>query len=706
MFNEKSYVFNLGNTPVTISTGKIARQAGGSVMVQAGKTVLLLTATRSKEVRDGQDFFPLTVDYIEKFYASGKFPGGFIKRESRPSTAEILIARLVDRPIRPLFPDGFLNGVHITITVMSFDEVNMPENLATIGVSAALGLSDIPFIGTVAGVTVGYVDGQCVLSPTAEQLENGAIYLSVAGTKDAITMVEAGAREVSEEIMLEAIMFGHDRIKEICAEQDKFLEQFNVQKYNFVKKEVSPEVKEFVEASKGKLEEAILTDGKQERYDAIDELEAQLLEGFTARYENGELPSEIAKEIKNHYHELMKNIVRDAIINKEYRPDGRKTTEIRAIDVEVDTLPMPHGSALFTRGETQALVTVTLGSKTDEQIVDGMEDELRKKFFLHYNFPPFSVGEAGFMRAPGRRELGHGSLAERALKYVMPEQEKFPYTVRLVSEITESNGSSSQASICGGSLALMAAGVPIKSTVAGIAMGLIKEGDAFTVLTDIQGLEDHLGDMDFKVAGTREGITAIQMDIKIDGIDREVFKIALKQALDARLEIIDKMEAVIKEARPEVAENAPKIEYLKIDTSKIAALIGPGGKVIKGIIEETGVSIDIEDDGSVAIFGRDPEGMRRALELVKLQTQSVELNAVYKGKVIKIAKFGAFVEVLPGKEGLLHISEISKERVNNVEDVLKEGQIVDVKVITLEDENKFNLSMKALVVEEKKEENQ
>ena len=589
---------------------------------------------------------------------------------------------------------------------MSFDELNMPENLATIGVSAALGLSDIPFIGTVAGVTVGYVDGQCVLSPTAEQLENGAIYLSVAGTKDAITMVEAGAREVSEEIMLEAIMFGHDRIKEICAEQDKFLEQFNVQKYNFVKKEVSPEVKEFVKASKGKLEEAILTDGKQERYDAIDELEAQLLEGFTARYENGELPSEIAKEIKNHYHELMKNIVRDAIINKEYRPDGRKTTEIRAIDVEVDTLPMPHGSALFTRGETQALVTVTLGSKTDEQIVDGMEDELRKKFFLHYNFPPFSVGEAGFMRAPGRRELGHGSLAERALKYVMPEQEKFPYTVRLVSEITESNGSSSQASICGGSLALMAAGVPIKSTVAGIAMGLIKEGDAFTVLTDIQGLEDHLGDMDFKVAGTREGITAIQMDIKIDGIDREVFKIALKQALDARLEIIDKMEAVIKEARPEVAENAPKIEYLKIDTSKIAALIGPGGKVIKGIIEETGVSIDIEDDGSVAIFGRDPEGMRRALELVKLQTQSVELNAVYKGKVIKIAKFGAFVEVLPGKEGLLHISEISKERVNNVEDVLKEGQIVDVKVITLEDENKFNLSMKALVVEEKKEENQ
>ena len=391
MFNEKSYVFNLGNTPVTISTGKIARQAGGSVMVQAGKTVLLVTATRSKEVRDGQDFFPLTVDYIEKFYASGKFPGGFIKRESRPSTAEILIARLVDRPIRPLFPDGFLNGVHITITVMSFDEVNMPENLATIGVSAALGLSDIPFIGTVAGVTVGYVDGQCVLSPTAEQLENGAIYLSVAGTKDAITMVEAGAREVSEEIMLEAIMFGHDRIKEICAEQDKFLEQFNVQKYNFVKKEVSPEVKEFVEASKGKLEEAILTDGKQERYDAIDELEAQLLEGFTARYENGELPSEIAKEIKNHYHELMKNIVRDAIINKEYRPDGRKTTEIRAIDVEVDTLPMPHGSALFTRGETQALVIATLGTKDDEQIVDGLDEEIKKKTYFLIKTSKFSV---------------------------------------------------------------------------------------------------------------------------------------------------------------------------------------------------------------------------------------------------------------------------------------------------------------------------
>ena len=699
MFNEKSYVFNLGNTPVTISTGKIARQAGGSVMVQAGKTVLLVTATRSKEVRDGQDFFPLTVDYIEKFYASGKFPGGFIKRESRPSTAEILIARLVDRPIRPLFPDGFLNGVHITITVMSFDEVNMPENLATIGVSAALGLSDIPFIGTVAGVTVGYVDGQCVLSPTAEQLENGAIYLSVAGTKDAITMVEAGAREVSEEIMLEAIMFGHDRIKEICAEQDKFLEQFNVQKYNFVKKEVSPEVKEFVEASKGKLEEAILTDGKQERYDAIDALEAELLEGFTARYENGELPSEIGKEIKNHYHELMKNIVRDAIINKEYRPDGRKTTEIRAIDVEVDTLPMPHGSALFTRGETQALVTVTLGSKTDEQIVDGMEDELRKKFFLHYNFPPFSVGEAGFMRAPGRRELGHGSLAERALRYVMPSEEEFPYTVRLVSEITESNGSSSQASICGGSLALMAAGVPVKAPVAGIAMGLIKEGDDFVVLTDIMGIEDHLGDMDFKVAGTKVGITALQMDIKISGISREVMDIALNQALEARLEILEKMNSVIAEPKSEISSYAPRIHTLTIPTDKIATLIGPAGKNIKAIIEATGAKIDIEDTGKVAIFTNDGDMLKETVKLIDALIKDVEIGQVYLGKVTKVMKFGAFMEVLPGKEGLLHVSEIDVKRVENVEAVLKEGDEFEVKVISIE-KGKVNLSRKILLVAE------
>ena len=706
MFDEKTYEFQVGTQTIKLSTGKVARQAGGSVMIQAGGTVLLVTATRSKDVKDGQDFFPLTVDYIEKFYASGKFPGGFIKRESKPSTEEILISRLIDRPIRPLFPEGFLNAVHIVITVMSADGINQPENLATIGVSAALGLSDIPFAGTVAGVTVGYIDGEYILNPTAEQLENGDIHLSVAGTKEAVTMVEAGAREVSEEVMLEAIMFGHEKIKEICAEQDKFLSQFEIEKYEFEKAEVDAEIKGYLDSYEKELEEAIMTPGKLEKYEAIDNLEIKLYEDFLNKLESEEkeISETLEKEFKNYYHDLEKKIVREAILYKKYRPDGRETKEIRPIDVEIDTLPVPHGSALFTRGETQALVVATLGSKADEQIVDGMESETRKKFFLHYNFPPYSVGEAGFMRAPGRRELGHGNLAERALKYVMPSEEKFPYTVRLVSEITESNGSSSQASICGGSLALMAAGVPIKSTVAGIAMGLVKEGDTFTVLTDIQGLEDHLGDMDFKVAGTKDGITAIQMDIKIEGINREIMEIALKQAFEGRMFIMEKMEAVISEPRKEVSENAPKIELMKIDPSKIAGLIGPGGKTIKAIIEETGVSIDIEDDGNVSIFGKDSEGMKKALELVKAQTQSVELNAVYDGKVTKITKFGAFVEVLPGKEGLLHISEISDKRVAKVEDVLKEGQIVKVKVITLEDENKFNLSMKALISKENKEE--
>lgn len=706
MFDEKTYEFQVGTQTIKLSTGKVARQAGGSVMIQAGGTVLLVTATRSKDVKDGQDFFPLTVDYIEKFYASGKFPGGFIKRESKPSTEEILISRLIDRPIRPLFPEGFLNAVHIVITVMSADGINQPENLATIGVSVALGLSDIPFAGTVAGVTVGYIDGEYILNPTAEQLENGDIHLSVAGTKEAVTMVEAGAREVSEEVMLEAIMFGHEKIKEICAEQDKFLSQFEIEKYEFEKAEVDAEIKEYLDSYEKELEEAIMTPGKLEKYEAIDNLEIKLYEDFLNKLESEEkeISETLEKEFKNYYHDLEKKIVREAILYKKYRPDGRETKEIRPIDVEIDTLPVPHGSALFTRGETQALVVATLGSKADEQIVDGMESETRKKFFLHYNFPPYSVGEAGFMRAPGRRELGHGNLAERALKYVMPSEEKFPYTVRLVSEITESNGSSSQASICGGSLALMAAGVPIKSTVAGIAMGLVKEGDTFTVLTDIQGLEDHLGDMDFKVAGTKDGITAIQMDIKIEGINREIMEIALKQAFEGRMFIMEKMEAVISEPRKEVSENAPKIELMKIDPSKIAGLIGPGGKTIKAIIEETGVSIDIEDDGNVSIFGKDSEGMKKALELVKAQTQSVELNAVYDGKVTKITKFGAFVEVLPGKEGLLHISEISDKRVAKVEDVLKEGQTVKVKVITLEDENKFNLSMKALISKENKEE--
>ena len=720
MFDKKTYKLNAGNEIMTVETGEVARQAGGSVLISKGDTTLLVTATRSKDVKEGQDFFPLTVDYIEKFYSTGKFPGGFIKRESKPSTEEIIISRLIDRPIRPLFPEGFFNGVHMVVNVISFDGVNMPEDIATVGVSFALGLSDIPFAGPVAGVTVGYINGEYVLNPKGEDRENTKIYLSVAGTKSAVTMVEAGSSEVTEEEMLGAIIFGHDNIKKLCEEQENILNELNIEKMEFVAPVADERVRNFLDQYVGELKEAILVPGKLEKYEAIDKLEESLLEVFkfnmAKEIMSRELTEEeklaeligasktksldtLVKEFKNYYHDLEKKIVRELIIFDKYRADGRKIDEIRPLDAKVDILKMPHGSALFTRGETQALVTATLGSKEDEQIIDGIEGEYTKKFFLHYNFPPFSVGEAGFMRAPGRRELGHGNLAERALKAVMPSIDDFPYTVRVVSEITESNGSSSQASICGGSLALMAAGVPIKGTVAGIAMGLIKEGDDFTVLTDIQGLEDHLGDMDFKVAGTREGITAIQMDIKIEGITREIMEIALKQAHSARMHIIDVMEKAIPEPRKELHANAPKIINLKISPNKIAALIGPAGKTIKAIIEETEVKIDVDDDGRVAIFGTDMDKMNRALELVKQYTFIAEVGQVFKGRVTKLAKFGAFVEVVPGTEGLLHISEISNKRIKEVEEVLKVNDIVDVKVIAVEDD-KFSLSMKALLKKE------
>ena len=720
MFDKKTYKLNAGNEIITVETGEVARQAGGSVLISKGDTTLLVTATRSKDVKEGQDFFPLTVDYIEKFYSTGKFPGGFIKRESKPSTEEVLISRLIDRPIRPLFPEGFFNGVHIVVNVISFDGINMPEDIATVGVSFALGLSDIPFAGPVAGVTVGYINGEYILNPKGEDRENTKIYLSVAGTKSAVTMVEAGSSEVTEEEMLGAIIFGHDNIKKLCEEQENILNELNIEKMEFVAPVADERVRNFLDQYVGELKEAILVPGKLEKYEAIDKLEESLLEVFkfnmAKEIMSRELTEEeklaeligasktksldtLVKEFKNYYHDLEKKIVRELIIFDKYRADGRKIDEIRPLDAKVDILKMPHGSALFTRGETQALVTATLGSKEDEQIIDGIEGEYTKKFFLHYNFPPFSVGEAGFMRAPGRRELGHGNLAERALKAVMPSIDDFPYTVRVVSEITESNGSSSQASICGGSLALMAAGVPIKGTVAGIAMGLIKEGDDFTVLTDIQGLEDHLGDMDFKVAGTREGITAIQMDIKIEGITREIMEIALKQAHSARMHIIDVMEKAIPEPRKELHANAPKIINLKISPNKIAALIGPAGKTIKAIIEETEVKIDVDDDGRVAIFGTDMDKMNRALELVKQYTFIAEVGQVFKGRVTKLAKFGAFVEVVPGTEGLLHISEISNKRIKEVEEVLKVNDIVDVKVIAVEDD-KFSLSMKALLKKE------
>ena len=662
MFDERKVQMELAGRTLTFSTGKIARQSCGAVMVQYGDTVLLSTVNRSKEPRKENDFFPLTVDYIEKFYAAGKFPGGFNKREGKPSTNATLTARLIDRPIRPMFPDGFNYDVHIVNTVFSFDEKNTPDYLGIIGSSMALMLSDLPFLGPVAGVVIGYKNGEFILNPTPEDLETSELELSVAGTREAINMVEAGANELDEETMLKAIMFAHENIKKICDFQEAFAKEVGKEKMEFVKPEVMPLVKNFIdERGMERLQAAVLTLGKKNREEAVDSLEEELLETFKVEnYGEGEeveIPEDVLIEFKGYYHDLMKKLVRDAILYHKHRADGRKTTEIRPLFAEVNCLPIPHGSAMFTRGETQAVVITTLGTKEDEQLVDDLEKEYYKKFYLHYNFPPYSVGETGRMGSPGRRELGHGSLAERALKYVIPSEEEFPYTIRVVSEITESNGSSSQASICGGSLSLMAAGVPIKEHVAGIAMGLIKEGDEFTVLTDIMGLEDHLGDMDFKVAGTKNGITALQMDIKITGITEEIMRIALKQALDARNEILELMNNTIPAPAP-IKSNVPRIYQMNIPTDKIAVLIGPGGKNIKGIIDQTGATVDINDDGKVSIFCKDEVALNETVKLVNSFVKDVEVGEVYSGKVVSIQKFGAFMEILPGKEGLLHVSEI------------------------------------------------
>ena len=697
MFDERKVQMELAGRTLTFSTGKIARQSCGAVMVQYGDTVLLSTVNRSKEPRKENDFFPLTVDYIEKFYAAGKFPGGFNKREGKPSTNATLTARLIDRPIRPMFPDGFNYDVHIVNTVFSYDEKNTPDYLGIIGSSMALMLSDLPFLGPVAGVVIGYKDGEFILNPTPEELETSELELSVAGTKDAINMVEAGAKELDEETMLKAIMFAHENIKKICEFQEAFASEVGKEKMEFVKPEVMPLVKNFIdERGMERLQAAVLTLGKKNREEAVDSLEEELLETFKVEnYGEGEeveIPEDVLIEFKGYYHDLMKKLVRDAILYHKHRVDGRKTTEIRPLFAEVDCLPVPHGSAMFTRGETQAVVFTTLGTKEDEQLVDDLEKEYYKKFYLHYNFPPYSVGETGRMGSPGRRELGHGSLAERALKYVIPSEEEFPYTIRVVSEITESNGSSSQASICGGSLSLMAAGVPIKEHVAGIAMGLIKEGEEFTVLTDIMGLEDHLGDMDFKVAGTKSGITALQMDIKITGITEEIMRIALNQALAARLEILELMNNTIPEPAA-IKPNVPRIHQMVIPTDKIAVLIGPGGKNIKGIIDQTGATVDINDDGKVSIFCKDEAALNETVKLVNSFVKDVEVGEIYSGRVVSIQKFGAFMEILPGKEGLLHVSEISQERVANVEDVVKVGDVFDVKVIST-DNGKISLSKK------------
>lgn len=697
MFDEKIMEFELAGRTLKVSTGKISRQSSGAVVIQYGDTVLLSTVNRSKEPRKGADFFPLTVDYIEKFYSTGKFPGGFNKREGRPSTNATLIARLIDRPIRPMFPEGFNYDVHIVNTVLSYDEKNTPDYLGIIGSSLALMISDIPFLGPVAGVTVGYKNGEFILNPTPQELEESDLDLSVAGSKEAVNMVEAGAKELDEETMLKAIMFAHDNIKKICEFQEKFAKAYGKENIEFAKEEVLEIVKTFIdEKGTEKLRAAVLTLGKKAREEAVDTLEEELLAEFIninyPEIPEEELPEDVIAEFKSYYHDLMKKLVREVILYNKFRVDGRKTTEIRPLDAQISVLPIPHGSALFTRGETQSLAITTLGTKDDEQLIDDLEKEYYKKFYLHYNFPPYSVGEVGRMGSPGRRELGHGSLAERALRYVIPSEEEFPYTIRVVSEITESNGSSSQASICGGSLSLMDAGVPIKEHVAGIAMGLIKEGEEFTVLTDIMGLEDHLGDMDFKVAGTKSGITALQMDIKITGITEEIMRIALSQALEARLQILDLMNATIP-APAELKPNVPRIKQLTIPKDKIAALIGPSGKNIKGIIEKTGATIDINDDGVVSVFSKDVNSLEETLKLIDSFVREVEYNEVYEGRVVSIMKFGAFMEILPGKEGLLHISEISKDRVENVEDVLQIGDVFKVRVISMEG-GKISLSKK------------
>ncbi|MDY2981418.1 polyribonucleotide nucleotidyltransferase [Fusobacterium sp.] len=704
MFNETKLELEIGGRTLSLSTGKFARQSNGAVMIQYGDTVMLCTVNRSKEGRAGSDFFPLTVDYIEKFYAAGKFPGGFNKRESRPSVDATLISRLTDRPIRPMFPDGFNYEVQIVDTIFSYDGENTPDYLCAIGSSAALMISDIPFLGPVASVIVGRnKDGEFILNPTPAELEESDLNLKVAGTKEAVNMVEAGAREMDEETMLKAIMFGHENIKKICEFQEEFTKLIGKEKIEFTKEEPNPVVKNFIDTNgEERLKQAVLTTGKQARQDAVDALKEELTAAFVnenyPEVPEEELPEDVMTEFDTYYDGLMKKLVREAILYHKHRVDGRKTDEIRPLYAEVGTLPMPHGSAMFTRGETQALVTVTLGSKANEQLIDTLDEEFYKRFYLHYNFPAYSVGEIGRNGAPGRRELGHGSLAERALSYVIPSEDVFPYTVRVVSDITESNGSSSQASICGGSLALMDAGVPIKEHVAGIAMGLVKEGEEFTVLTDIMGLEDHLGDMDFKVAGTKSGITALQMDIKITGITEEIMRIALNQAHKARIEILGVMNAAIPTPREELAPNAPRIYKMQIDVDKIGALIGPGGKNIKKIIDETGALVDIEDDGKVSIFCADLDALEHTVKLINYHVKDVEVGEVYRGKVVKIAKFGAFMEILPGKEGLLHVSEISTERVANVEDVLKEGDVFDVKVISNEG-GKISLSRKKVLLD-------
>ncbi|MFQ6007492.1 MAG: polyribonucleotide nucleotidyltransferase [Candidatus Zixiibacteriota bacterium] len=684
--------FELGGRNMIIECGKLAKQANGAVTVRYGDSMVISTVCAETEPKEGYDFFPLTVEYREKTYAAGKIPGGFFKREGRPSEKEILSSRIIDRPIRPLFPKDFRGETQCVTFVISHDQQNDTDVLALVGTAAALAVSDVPFEKTIAGVRVGRLNGQLVINPTIDELDESDINITLAGSADGITMVEGGGREVTEEDLIKALLFGHDHIKVIVEKIEELKAVYGKEKFEYVPyvvdETLSAKVKELVG---DRLAEFNRIADKDARRDAKKKMEQEIVEALAEEFPESEAG------IKEVIYDLDAEIMRNMILKENYRIDGRGPDDIREITCEVGILPRAHGSALFTRGQTQALVAVTLGTKIDEQRLDELEGESSKSYMLHYNFPPFSTGETKPIRGTSRREIGHGMLAERALLPVIPKEESFPYTIRVVSDIMESNGSSSMASVCGGSLALMDAGVPIKTAVAGIAMGLIKSEEKVVILTDILGDEDHFGDMDFKVTGTAEGVTAIQMDIKIVGLDIDTMRLALEKAKQARLQILDKMNATISKHRDQLSQYAPRIIIIKIDPSKIGEVIGPGGKVIRSIVEETGAKIDITDDGTVFIASIDAEAGRKAKEQIEVIVAEAEVGKVYNGTVTKITAFGAFVEILPGTDGLLHISELDHTRVNRVEDILRLGDQVSVKVISIDPDGKIRLSRKALL---------
>jgi polyribonucleotide nucleotidyltransferase len=685
--------FQYGDNKVVLETGKVARQANGAVIVSMGETVVMVTCCASKDAKADRDFFPLTVDYQEKTYAAGKIPGGFFKREGRPSEKETLTCRLIDRPIRPLFPKDFKNEVQIIANVLSLDPQIDPDIPALIGTSAAITLAGIPFNGPIGAARVGYKDGNYMLNPILENLDGSELNLVVAGTKSSVLMVESEAGQLSEEVMLGAVMYGHEQMQVVIDNITEFAQESGAKPWDWHAPEKDTDLDAEVDKRGSDLiREAYAITDKLSRKERIDEIRSEVINSIIQENEDRWTDKQIGEVIKR----FESSIVRGGIIAGEPRIDGRNPESIRAITAEVDVLPRTHGSALFTRGETQALVITTLGTDRDSQIIDAIEGEYRDKFMFHYNFPPFCVGEVGRMIGPKRREIGHGRLAKRGVLAVMPDMETYPYSIRIVSEITESNGSSSMASVCGCSLSLMQAGVPIKAPVAGIAMGLIKEEDKFVVLSDIMGDEDHLGDMDFKVAGTTEGITALQMDIKIDGITREIMEVALAQAKDGRIHILEKMSDAITTHSEEMSEYAPRITMIKIHPDKIRDVIGKGGAVIRALTEETGTTIDIDDDGNVKIYSNDKTAADTAKARIASLTEEIEVGKIYEGCVAKIMDFGAFVNVLPGKDGLVHISQISDERVENVTDKLAEGDIVKVKVLEIDRQGRVRLSMKAV----------